>query len=151
MVMPTLGQLQRESQQARQQADEVQRQQLSASEEHKRELDKVMEKLKEKANKADTEAEAQKKKVQEKRDEAEQALKDIDSQVNTVNEAIAEREEAAKRLKMSAENRKRFWLMGAAQTVGPMIEAFMVAGPLGAAAVAGVSLITNLLAGYAMF
>jgi len=145
------GQLQRESQQARQQADEVQRQQLSASEEHKRELDKVMEKLKEKANKADTEAEAQKKKVQEKRDEAEQALKDIDSQVNTVNEAIAEREEAAKRLKMSAENRRRFWLMGAAQTIAPMIEGFMVAGPLGAAAVAGVSLITNLLAGYAMF
>jgi myosin heavy subunit len=111
-------QLQRESQQARQQAEEVQRQQLSVSEEQKRDLDKVMRELKEKANKADTEAEAQKKKVQEKRDEAKQASKDIDSQVDSVNKAIFEREQAAERLKMSAENRRRFWLMGAAQTVG---------------------------------
>jgi alkanesulfonate monooxygenase SsuD/methylene tetrahydromethanopterin reductase-like flavin-dependent oxidoreductase (luciferase family) len=110
-----------------------------------------MKELKEKANKADTEAEAQKKKVQEKRDDAAQALKGIDSQVNSVNKAIAEREEAAERLKMSAENRKRFWLMGAAQTVGPMIEAFMVAGPWGAAAVAGVSFVTHFLTGYAMY
>ncbi|KAI9776271.1 MAG: hypothetical protein M1839_000505 [Geoglossum umbratile] len=144
-------QFQHESQQARQQAEEVQRQQLSVSEERKRELDGVMKKLRERADKADMEAEVQKKKVQEKRDEAAQALKDIDGQVNSVNKAIAEREAAAERLKMNVENRKRFWLMGAAQTIGPMIEGFLVAGPMGAAAVAGVSIITNLLAGFAMF
>lgn len=54
--------LQRESEQARQQAEEVQRQQLSVSEEQKRDLDKVMRELKEKANKADADAEVQKKK-----------------------------------------------------------------------------------------
>jgi hypothetical protein len=32
-----------------------------------------------------------------------------------------------------------------------MIEAFMVAGPLGAAAVAGVSFVTHFLAGHAMY
>lgn len=144
-------QLQRESQQARQQAEEVQRQQLSASEEQKRDLDKVVKELKEKANKADTEAEVQKKKTQEKYDEAAQASKDIDSQVNSVNEAIKERKEAAERLKMSAENRKRFWLMGVAQSVGPIIEGFLAAGPLGAAAVAGVSFVTHILAGFAIF
>jgi hypothetical protein len=144
-------QFQRESEQARQQAEEAQRQKLSASEEQKRELDKVMKELKEKAKKADMEAEAQQKKVQEKRDEAAQALTDIDSEVNSVKKAIMEREKAAERLKMSAENRRRFWLMGAAQTIGPMIEGFMVAGPLGAAAVAGVSFVTHLFAGFAMY
>jgi hypothetical protein len=143
--------LQHESQQALREAKELQRQQSSVSGEEKLKLEEAMRKLKEKADKAQADAEEQKKKVQDQRNEAVRTMQEIDIQVNSVNEAIAEREEAAQRLKMSAENRKRFWLMGAAQTIGPMIEGFIVAGPVGALAVAGVSFVTHLLGGYALF
>jgi hypothetical protein len=147
----TFERLQLESQQALQEAEELRRRQLSVSDEQKRELEEAMGKLKEKADKAQAEAEEQKKKAQDKWNEAAQTTQQIDDQVNTVNKAIAEREEAAQRLKMSEDNRRRFWLMSAAQSIGPVIEGFIAAGPIGALAVAGVSFVTNLLAGFAMF